>query len=211
MAVCVPLYLVYPLWQLCSGEDGLLAIWNLDSGELLQAVTCVFNGPVTSVIWITPSNEDDQAFAFGCADGTIHIYSQPDADVSVIPSSVSTLLILAQSNFIFASLTTAHKMSIEDLDFDGDHRRLASVGDGALQVWILGDHCNIDSPPLVFYWLNLYSADKLTGIPSPPPGKPLIARNVLFADRGETIIVFYLESHDMYVPFGRNPPWLTMI
>jgi hypothetical protein len=38
-----------------------------------------------------------------------------------------------------------------------------------------------------------------TVVPSPIPAKAYIARNVDFCDDGASIIVYYCESHEMYV------------
>jgi hypothetical protein len=42
----------------------------------------------------------------------------------------------------------------------------------------------------------------LNALPASPPSRPFLAKNVLFSDRGETIMVFYLESHEMFVCVG---------
>jgi len=40
---------------------------------------------------------------------------------------------------VFVSTTSAHDGAVEDLDYDGHHHRLASVGKGSVQVWNIND------------------------------------------------------------------------
>jgi hypothetical protein len=35
----------------------------------------------------------------------------------------------------FASITSAHEGAVEDLAFDANHQRIASVGNGCLIIW----------------------------------------------------------------------------
>ena len=46
-----------------------------------------------------------------------------------------------QSDYHPASFKNAHEGPIEDMAFEPLHRRLASVGRGSLQVWIMNDDC----------------------------------------------------------------------
>ena len=65
-----------------SGDDEDVIVWYLNSSEKHQVVSTPFSGPVTCLVWI-PSPEDMVAhFAFGCADGSIHIYQHPDSLVT---------------------------------------------------------------------------------------------------------------------------------
>ncbi|RDB29242.1 Vegetative incompatibility protein HET-E-1 [Hypsizygus marmoreus] len=80
--------------------------------------------------------------------------------------------------FDFASLTTAHGGPIEDLAFDPYLRRLASVGSGGLKIW------------------DMDMTGQITLLRTTPP-RPFILRSAAFFDRGKSIVVCYLESHEI--------------
>lgn len=68
-----------------TGDDAHVVIWNFDTGEKLQVISCAFNGPVASLIWIPhrPGINNGIGFAIGSADGTVHIYQRDQTSVSV--------------------------------------------------------------------------------------------------------------------------------
>ncbi|KLO04551.1 WD40 repeat-like protein [Schizopora paradoxa] len=68
---------------------------------------------------------------------------------------------------------------IEGLAYDQAHQRIASVGGGALQVWKISD------------------VGSLVPIKEDPVQKPVVAKNVTFIDDGASVVVFYLESHEI--------------
>jgi hypothetical protein len=53
-------------------------------------------------------------------------------------------------------------------------------------------------PPLTDQIFCFIFPVTLSALPSAPLRRPLLAKNVLFGERGENIMVFYLESHEMY-------------
>ena len=127
-----------------TGDDALLVLWNADTGEQIQEISCPFNGPITSIVWLPMQQGAAQAFAFGCSDGSLQVYAQINQQVSC--SSVrdiinSTKYYLWQPLYSLTSYTSAHEGPIEDIAFEQTHHRLASVGHGALQVWTLNGDC----------------------------------------------------------------------
>ena len=66
----------------------MLNVWDLESGEEVQSISCVFHGPVAAATWISMRQVGDKGFVFGCADGTLHVYRRP-GDVS----ATTTLLV----------------------------------------------------------------------------------------------------------------------
>ncbi|TDL17607.1 WD40 repeat-like protein, partial [Rickenella mellea] len=83
------------------------------------------------------------------------------------------------STFHFCSMTMAHNGSIEGVTFDPIHRRVASIGSGSPQVWTLSVVGN------------------LTSIVPSPPTSTFIARSINFCDNGSSVLVGYLESHEL--------------
>ena len=51
-------------------------------GEKVQIVSCAFHGPVGTLVWIPEQPGLVPGFAFGCADGSIHIYQHLESSVS---------------------------------------------------------------------------------------------------------------------------------
>ena len=50
-------------------------------GEKLQVVACPFHGPVGALVWIPEQPGLTPGFAFGCADGSIHLYRRVELSV----------------------------------------------------------------------------------------------------------------------------------
>lgn len=65
-----------------ADEDATLNIWNLKTGELTQTISNIFCGSIGAISWIELENTAIKAFAFGCADGSIHIYRRKPSQVS---------------------------------------------------------------------------------------------------------------------------------
>jgi hypothetical protein len=65
-----------------SGDDGLVVLWNLKTGETLQEISCAFHGPVSALAWVGFGEDKDESFIFGCADGSLHLYRRTDPKVS---------------------------------------------------------------------------------------------------------------------------------
>jgi hypothetical protein len=63
------------------GDDAEIVIWDLLTGEKVQVLSCAFSGPVGALVWIPETPGLAPGFAFGCADGSIHIYRRVEASV----------------------------------------------------------------------------------------------------------------------------------
>jgi WD40 repeat protein len=137
-----PPWLMKRLIKLALGDDALVVLWDLETGAQLQDISCPFNGPITVAVWLPAAQGTATAFAFACADGSIHIYVQHPCQVSLL-INVAAQLIFAydQENYTFSSFTSAHRGPVEDLAFELTRHRLASVGHGSLQVWELKSNC----------------------------------------------------------------------
>ena len=64
-----------------TGDDALVVVWNLQTGESIQVVSCAFNGAVSAIAWIKTEDTDELSFVFGCADGSLHIYQRVHSNV----------------------------------------------------------------------------------------------------------------------------------
>jgi len=73
------------------GDDALVVLWNLETGEILQEISCSYMGFVTAACWITTMRNEVKAFAFGCVDGSIHVYALDRGDVSCFYASICDL------------------------------------------------------------------------------------------------------------------------
>lgn len=51
------------------------------TGEKIQVISCAFHGPIGSLVWITQRPVISPGFAFGCANGSIHVYQHPESSV----------------------------------------------------------------------------------------------------------------------------------
>ena len=51
-------------------------------GEKVQVISCAFHGPVGALVWIPEQPGLAPGFAFGCADGSIHVYQRVKSSVS---------------------------------------------------------------------------------------------------------------------------------
>lgn len=121
----------------------MVVLWDLETGVQLQEISCTFNGPITVAVWLPAVQGSATAFAFGCADGSIHVYVQHPQQVSLFVGRAVGLAnpSYGQENYTFSSFTSAHGGPVEDLAFELTHRRLASVGHGSLQIWELKSDC----------------------------------------------------------------------
>ena len=72
------------LLTLLAADDATIVLWNLDTRELLQEILFGFHGPVTVACWIHAVCGSAKAFAFGCADGSIHMYALDHEGVSSV-------------------------------------------------------------------------------------------------------------------------------
>ena len=120
-----------------SGDDGQLLVWNVTKGSLYQAISVVFNGPVSAAIWTPISPESPTtSFAFGCADGRVFVYRQAhETVISVYFTTRFSFDVLIQGSYHLSCSISAHDNHIEALVFDMNHRCLASAGNGTAKVW----------------------------------------------------------------------------
>ena len=66
------------------GDDAELVVWNLSTGEMMQTILCPFFGSVSAIVWLPAMPGLGHGFAFGCADGSIHIYTHDDTTVGLV-------------------------------------------------------------------------------------------------------------------------------
>lgn len=62
-------------------EDGQIILWSMDTGWKLQEISSPIHGPITTSGWVPAVHGAPAAFAFGCCDGSIHVYAQLKAKV----------------------------------------------------------------------------------------------------------------------------------
>lgn len=69
------------------GDDSNVNLWDVKTGQLLQNIHSPFNGSVSSITWIRLSQQHDEnsSFAYGCIDGTVHVFHRLDQSVSLLP------------------------------------------------------------------------------------------------------------------------------
>ncbi|EIW81965.1 WD40 repeat-like protein [Coniophora puteana RWD-64-598 SS2] len=89
------------------------------------------------------------------------------------------------SAFQFSNMVRAHDGPVENMCWDPTRSRLATVGAGSVQIWS---------------WTNR----AFTALIEDPPRKPYIARTVHFLDKGASVLVSYLESHELHC-YGIEP------
>lgn len=80
----------YPnnFYSAIPGDDAEVVVWNLSTGEKMQVISCPYFGAVASIIWFPATPSSSHGFAFGCADGSIHIYMRDDTTVCRRPFSM---------------------------------------------------------------------------------------------------------------------------
>ncbi len=111
--------------------------------------------------------------------------------------SPNRLLTSSQVIYDFISMETRHNGPVESLAFDPVHCRLASAGGGVPQVWKFSAAgvCLI-SASISNIFLNL-DLGTMTPILKSTEERIAIARNIFFCDDGASIVLCYLESHEM--------------
>ena len=66
------------------GDDAELVVWNLSTGEMMQTIPCPFFGAVSAIVWLPAMSALSHGVSFGCADGSIHIYTHDDTTVGLV-------------------------------------------------------------------------------------------------------------------------------
>jgi WD40 repeat protein len=64
-----------------TGDDADIVIWDILTGEKVQVISCAFHGPIGALAWIPGLPGLAPGFAFGCADGSIHVYQRLESSV----------------------------------------------------------------------------------------------------------------------------------
>ena len=65
------------------GDDAELVVCNLSTGEMMQVIHCACFGAVGAIVWLPKVADLSHGFAFGCADGSVHIYTRDDDTVGL--------------------------------------------------------------------------------------------------------------------------------
>lgn len=89
-AVSIDIIAILIIFLAYTGDDAEIVVWNLLTGEKMQVIPCPYFGAVAALIWFPATHSLSHGFAFGCADGSIHIYTRDD-------TTVRRLLIIALS------------------------------------------------------------------------------------------------------------------
>lgn len=118
-------------------------------------------------------------FAFGCTDGSLHVYRQTST-----------------GEYSFASKTNGHSGAVEDLAFDPTYNRLASAGGSQLVIWNINPQGSAAqsciSPVLTYCSIS----GQLVKMAIAPP-RDSTARSVKFCESGMSVLVAFLQSHEM--------------
>ena len=96
-------------------------------------------------------------------------------------------------------LIRGHEGTVEDLAFDPHYRRIASVGAGHLHIWRPSKSGEPSSSAATDPEFTPKAGEWQSLVPSPIQAKSYVARNVDFCDDGASILIYYCESHEMYV------------
>jgi hypothetical protein len=109
------------------------------SGEKMQVISCAFHGPIGALVWIPHQPGMSPGFAFGCADGSIHVYQWAQSSVRTIQLLIPQQKQLIncnyfQSHYQYFAQELVHDGPVMDIKFDTNFGRLASVGNGFPQV-----------------------------------------------------------------------------
>lgn len=112
--------------------------------EVQQEIKDAFHGSVTAVCWVEFDGRKDEGFAYGCVNGSIHVYKWSAIAVSSLPKndisaySLSEYVLCSrQARYVFVSMVDAHPAQVQALEFNARFRRVASIGDGTPRVWRL--------------------------------------------------------------------------
>jgi WD40 repeat protein len=120
----------------CTGDDADVVVWDTLTGEKVQVIHCAFHGPIGALVWVPQKPSLASGFAFGCADGSIHLYKRVESSVSdrVLLVDDSDLTFVIQTVYQYFAQDQVHDGPVLDLKYDTQFGRLASVGNGFPQV-----------------------------------------------------------------------------
>lgn len=151
---------------------------------MVQELCIPSAGYISCLMWLKLADHNEDSFVFGASDGNIHLFQR---------SKDSPL-------FSFTSVTAAHASTIESLAWDSHHQWLASVGAGELRVWNVA--LDLSKFLLVFHISlirTLYHTEFFLPINTIVAKQPYVARSVHFLDDGNSVLVCYLKSGQVYV------------
>lgn len=162
------------------GDDAKVAIWNLRAPSPgPEWVTHVpQHGAICSGTWApVKGNHPVQRIIFGCVDGSIHIYR-----------------CTSPGDFSFVCKVRPYSDAVQDLVFDANYGRLASVGGSQLTVWNIGLQGILF--PLLFPLKLTPLRDEPLQIAITSP-RDSIARSAGFIRGGTAVLVAFLQSHEV--------------
>lgn len=121
---------------ICTGDDADIVVWDILTGEKVQVIRCAFHGPIGALAWIPQKSGLALEFAFGCADGSIHLYQRVGSSVCdrILLIDNSYLTFVFQTTYQYVTQEQVHDGPVLDLKYDERFGRLASVGNGFPQV-----------------------------------------------------------------------------
>jgi hypothetical protein len=95
-----------------------------------------FHGPIGALVWVPQKPSLAPGFAFGCADGSIHLYKRVESSVSdhVLLVDDSDLTFVNQTIYQYFTQEQVHNGPVLDLKYDTQFGRFASVSNGFPQV-----------------------------------------------------------------------------
>ena len=134
--------------------------------------------------WLKLADHNEDSFVFGASDGNIHLFQ----------------CLKDSPLFSFTSVTAAHAGAIESLAWDSHHRWLASVGARELRAWNIA--LDLSKFLLVFHTSlirTLYHTEFFLPINTIVAKQPYVARSVHFLNDGNSVLVCYLESGQVYI------------
>ena len=100
--------LIYSIIHCYPGDDADVVVWNTMTGEKIQVISSAFHGPVGALVWVSSKPDMSPGFAFGCADGSIHVYQ-------LVESSVSDhVMLIDHSGLTFLSSTITSNWCMMD-------------------------------------------------------------------------------------------------
>ncbi|KIJ35329.1 hypothetical protein M422DRAFT_51577 [Sphaerobolus stellatus SS14] len=148
------------------GSDSQVIIWSLAKKTREYTVNCKSYGDVTDILWAS-LQPNLLYLIFSTADGSIHVFNVK------LDTHQRTIHAFTQS--------------VQKMDFDIFHNRLAAVGQGELKVWDIDQDWSI----------SLLATVTSSG---------LIAKTVHFFDDGQCILAGYMESHWIRIPKAAISP-----